>query len=332
MRPYETLTARGQVRRLHELAHAMLGHYHLGAVRLSFVQRKVNAIFRVCAPDGCFYALRIHPPQADPEAIAGELHWLMAMRRTTDLLVPEPVPAAHRALLVTLAVPSVLEPHHGVLLRWLPGRLRSPEYVSRRQLEHVGATIAALHAHAARYVPAAPLHRQRWDADRMVGRSATLAETMLAHEWLGAGDRDLLTALAVKIRVALDALCSDAAVWGLIHADLHPWNMVWQRGRVGVFDFDDCGAGHYLFDLAVALANWSDGGAPTGRYQAILTGYAQARPLLPRDERLLPTLMQGRACRSIIGWLQRTPPGIAPSVHILGLLAQLRRLAGVNGG
>jgi Ser/Thr protein kinase RdoA (MazF antagonist) len=99
----------------------------------------------------------------------------------------------------------------------------------------------------------------------------------------------------------------------------------------GVFDFDGCGAGHYLFALAVALANWSDGGAQTDRYQAILTGYAHVRPLLPRDERLLPTLMQGRACRSIIGWLQRTPSGIAPSAYILGLLAQLRRLAGVNG-
>ena len=88
--------------------------------------------------------------------------------------------------------------------------------------------------------------------------------------------------------------------------------MVWQRDRVGVFDFDDCGAGHYLFDLAVALANWSDGGAQTGRYQAILTGYAHVRPLLPRDERLLPTLMQGRACRSIIGWLQRTPLASRP--------------------
>src|SRR5262245_20837192 len=113
MRPYETLTTSGQVRRLQELAHAILGHYHLGAGRLSFVQRQVNAIFRVCAPDGCCYALRIHPPQADPAAMAGELHWLLAMRRTTDLLVPEPVLTVNHALIVTLAVPSVLEPHHG---------------------------------------------------------------------------------------------------------------------------------------------------------------------------------------------------------------------------
>ena len=124
---------------------------------------------RLC-PRRLLLPLRIHPPQADPKAMAGELHWLMAMRHTTDLLVPEPVPTAHRALLVTLATPSVLEPHHGVLLRWLPGRIRSPEYVSMRQLEHVGATIAALHAHAARYVPAA---------------SCTASAGMLTGWWVG---------------------------------------------------------------------------------------------------------------------------------------------------
>jgi Ser/Thr protein kinase RdoA (MazF antagonist) len=37
-----------------------------------------------------------------------------------------------------------------------------------------------------------------------------------------------------------------------IHADVHPWNVKWSRGRLSVFDFDDSGLGFPVQDLAVS--------------------------------------------------------------------------------
>jgi Ser/Thr protein kinase RdoA (MazF antagonist) len=65
----------------------------------------------------------------------------------------------------------------------------------------------------------------------------------------------------------------------LIHADLHLDNALFHRGEVQVIDFDDCGHGYLVYDLAVAL--WELRHRPD--YQAfqdaMLAGYGSVRPL-----------------------------------------------------
>jgi Ser/Thr protein kinase RdoA (MazF antagonist) len=112
----------------------------------------------------------------------------------------------------------------------------------------------------------------------------------------------------------------------MIHADLHPGNMPWQQGRVGAIDFDDCGAGHYLFDLAVALVNWTDGGTDHGRYDAILTGYTRVHPLPGPCPQVLQVFMAARCVRPIIAWMHRTTHLRTPPLRVIELLAQLRRM------
>lgn len=53
-----------------------------------------------------------------------------------------------------------------------------------------------------------------------------------------------------------------AANYGLIHADLHPWNMSYHQGRIQVFDFDDCQYDFFLKEAAAALfsSNWHPDG------------------------------------------------------------------------
>ena len=69
--------------------------------------------------------------------------------------------------------------------------------------------------------------------------------------------------------------------FGLIHADLHLDNALFWRGEVRVIDFDDCGFGYWLYDIAVAL--WELRHRDDyGRFRAaLIDGYAQHRPLPP---------------------------------------------------
>src|SRR5262245_25988595 len=103
MKAFEALTYAGQVRRLRRLAERALGAYGLGGARLAALTNSENMTFRVDAPDGERYVLRIHRPnRKSVAAIRSELLWLAALRRDTDLIVPDPVPSADGAL-VTLA-------------------------------------------------------------------------------------------------------------------------------------------------------------------------------------------------------------------------------------
>jgi Ser/Thr protein kinase RdoA (MazF antagonist) len=68
---------------------------------------------------------------------------------------------------------------------------------------------------------------------------------------------------------------------GLIHADLHLDNALFWRGDVRVIDFDDCGFGYWLYDIAVSL--WELRRRDDyGQFRAaLINGYTQHRPLPP---------------------------------------------------
>jgi Ser/Thr protein kinase RdoA (MazF antagonist) len=61
----------------------------------------------------------------------------------------------------------------------------------------------------------------------------------------------------------------------LIHADIHPWNVMWNEGDVAVFDFDDCVIGLPAQDIAVTLY-YND---TEEQDAAFLAGYQQVSPL-----------------------------------------------------
>jgi Ser/Thr protein kinase RdoA (MazF antagonist) len=61
---------------------------------------------------------------------------------------------------------------------------------------------------------------------------------------------EVLEVVSAQLRQGFDLLGRAAPLWGLIHADLHRDNILLHHGEIGVIDFDDCGWGYYLFDLA----------------------------------------------------------------------------------
>lgn len=78
--------------------------------------------------------------------------------------------------------------------------------------------------------------------------------------------------------------------YGLIHNDLHPWNMIVNtRGEITVIDFDVCAYHYFIKDIAIALfhVNWSGnprkGGSKddylTGFFQNFMSAYAQENTL-----------------------------------------------------
>jgi Ser/Thr protein kinase RdoA (MazF antagonist) len=64
----------------------------------------------------------------------------------------------------------------------------------------------------------------------------------------------------IELGKQIEHLPRNRAGYGLIHNDLHPWNMiVSQQGKITVIDFDVCAYHYFIKDIAIALfhVNWS---------------------------------------------------------------------------
>ena len=271
------LTRRAQLAKLRQVAMAALRRYPLADGRLTFVAHGENTTFRHDDGDGG-HLVRVHRPQRHGRgvdtvaAIRSEIAWLQAIRKDTELAVPEPVAARDGAPTVTVAAGG--ETRVCSVLRWMDGRIHeeSPRPVHLRRL---GEAMAGLHNQADAWTPPADFVRIQWDHETFFGHVMVYGDTPAAGCW-----HLLPSEVRARFRAVDDRmvdLIPEAGDAGLIHADLHLGNALFHRGAVRLIDFDDCGTGPRLYDLAVALWELRDCSDYPAFRDALLAGYRDRR-------------------------------------------------------
>ena len=92
----------------------------------------------------------------------------------------------------------------------------------------------------------------------------------------------VIAAVADRFLSHLSPLDNDATATGMIHGDLVAKN--WLRGPAGLalIDFDHCGWGYFVYDLAALCIQLLDEAAFPRLRAALLAGYAGQRAL-PED-------------------------------------------------
>lgn len=297
LRPYASLGRRGELGRLRRIAGVVLHRFGIDDARLTVLRHEHNTTFRVDTTTGR-YVLRLNRIGVhDERTIASEMTWLIALAEDTDLGVPVPVAARDGSLVVSESVPGVPEPRLGVLLRWQEGRLVDRR-LTPRHLASVGALLGDMQRHAQRWTPPKGFARPRVDVLTAAARRASVAgppeeETRGVHptpddeasalalvaRLLGDAARRVLADGLRSARRSTAALAGAHKGWGLIHADLHYENVLFRNGRPLAIDFDDCGWGDYLYDLAVPLSELEDRSNYEALRDGLLDGYARQRPL-----------------------------------------------------
>jgi len=102
---------------------------------------------------------------------------------------------------------------------------------------------------------------------------------MLSHkEW------SVFEHCADRFREAAVSLGSSSEVFGLIHGDFHHGNFLSQKGKIAVIDFDDCGFGHFAYDLAVLLSVIVRRPNYPELRSTLLKGYRSIRPFPEEHE------------------------------------------------
>ncbi|TVR82005.1 MAG: homoserine kinase [Rhodospirillales bacterium] len=307
---------------------AFVADYAIGAVVAckGIAEGVENSNFLLATDRGTFI-LTLYERRVRPEDLP---FFLGLMEHLAAAGVPCPVP---------------VRAQDGTALRMLAGRpaaivtfLRGlwPKRPTPHHCSGVGEALAALHLAGLDF----PCGRSN---DLSVQGWRALLEACVSH-----GDRfaaDLADDLAEELTAELAAL---ETAWpqqlpaGIIHADLFPDNVFFERDRLsGVIDFYFACRDFLAYDLAICLNAWCfepDGSFNITKARRLLTAYHARRPLTASELAALPLLARGAAMRFLLtrlyDWLNTPRNALVSPKNPAEYLQKLRfhrRIRGPEG-
>lgn len=303
-RPYSELTTPGQIRRLRLLAKDALPRFRLRAdTPLKLLNHGENTTFRVEDARGRLRVLRLHRPgYQTTTAIRSELMWLSALARDTDLRVPAPITGRDGGTVQVVSHRLVEQPHACTLLTWIPGRFRI-RGGSHADYALMGRLGAELHQHGAQWKRPAGFRRRAWTEKGLVSPNALWGDPIGAP-YLRAAQRRVLEAARERLLDELGEYGRAKDRFGLIHADLHTGNVLVHEGRAYPIDFDDCGAGWFMYDAAVSLLTSLQHPKYADAKAGYLEGYRSVRDLDDIHVDAIDRFIIARRL-AITGWLTK---------------------------
>lgn len=279
MKDYYSLTNRGRALRLRQLAIAALANYDLDVKSVRLITNSFNGIFRVDARDGRAFVLRVCRPTETENGLPrlrSEMMWLAALRRDTDIVVPEPLQTRAGDYVTLAQVDAVPEARYCVVFSWLPGR-DFDQQLNEATMEQFGALAAKLHQHAATWTPPGGFAIGRYDTP-FPFEPPILFNDEYRH-LLPPARRDLFRETVERAQAAIDRLKDGGVPMRVIHCDLHRWNVKVIRGALCAFDFQEIMWGYPVQDIGITLYYfYGEREFPTWR-AAFERGYRRIAPL-----------------------------------------------------
>ena len=292
------------------LAEKVLGAWDLSPASVELVSVSENRVYRVASTEGEHYALRVHRPGYHTLAeLESEVRWTRALD-DAGIGVPAAIPTRKGRHFVEVEPGEGEGVRFAALTRWLSGRplhdhLGDATVAARADAyRQLGRLMARMHEQAVRWETPAGFTRHSLDADGLMGEAPFWGRFWDLPQ-LSRAERRLLASARDQLHARLAAL-GKARAYSMIHADLHPANVLVVDGRPCAIDFDDAGFGWHAYDLAVAL--FFELGQPTfeATRDALVEGYRSARWLSEEDLERLPEFLLARSL-AFVGWLSARP-------------------------
>jgi Ser/Thr protein kinase RdoA (MazF antagonist) len=278
-----------------------------GAVTLSTQFGK--CCLRVRTWRGALAQLRLVQDTGDTGSRLGaEMEWLEILAQAR-LRVPRPLPWS-TGNPVSPALPDGSGGMwRAVCCTWVPGRhldagLRSGE------LRRIGAVLGRLHTLGV----SAPAHivaaRPTWGMEHLLLLATTLRDiasgTITSHRGVSPETIAGLRTAHDELTAAISILPTTPNHVGLIHTDVHQWNIRISRCDVGLLDFEDFGTGRFSTDLASLQLELGERSDATRLFDALLDGYAGVRTP-PREFGHDLRVMQAFRHLDLAGWVLSWP-------------------------
>lgn len=264
-------------------ASEILNRYMLSHAQVTFIGRSQNTTYRVDTATQGKFLLRIHHGidtdddlsqgfWQEPSMIRSELLWLDALRRDTDLVVPEPIQNQDGQWVTELPSSAFEKTVWCTLLHWIDGQHLETD-PTQEQVFQLGVLQAHLHQHAACWSQPSNFKRPTYDANYFYSSLRQLC-SLRGQEIMSSGDYEVFQTAIEKVQQLMLDLERTPNTWGIVHADLHEANYILHQKQICPLDFGRCGFAFYLYDVALTL-NYIH---PSMRCY-LFEGYQSVRPI-----------------------------------------------------
>jgi len=260
------------------------------------INHSENHTFRVDGPGSARHILRLHRPHYQSRtAIQSELAWLEALE-----VVDIPVPRVLRARDGT-AVQEVAPDRFAALFAFEDGVHPTPEQDLVALFATLGRYAATLHTQVIGWEQPDRFVRPIWDAIGLLEPAGLWGDWRKAPHVEGEVLADL-TALDARLRSDLTLYGTDIDRFGLIHADMRLANLLVDGERLVLLDFDDCGFGWFMYDLAASLSFFETSPQVPALIRSWVGAYMQVRPLKSDDIRMIDAMILLRRM-ALLAWI-----------------------------
>ena len=280
---------------------------------VELIAHSENVTFRVSVRGrNTDLVLRLHRPRYNSiEELNSERIWTRALKES-GISVQDSLLTRQGQQFELVDIPGTDEQRYAGMTTWLEGMLLS-EYLAtssdgeerKRLFRRIGGIAAAIHNQSTLWKEPPGFKRRRLDLDGLLGEAPHWGR-FWEHAELTKTEKELLLRARERARTALSAYGERPDNFSLIHADLHPANIIYNEDDLALIDFDDSAYGWHMYEIASALIEDRFLPGFAALRDALLEGYLEHRPLAERDVDMLPDflLLRGMA---IIGWLHQRP-------------------------
>lgn len=288
-----------------QVAARAVQRYDFAGDTATLLQLSENATYLVSDPatgakDG---VLRIgRPGYHTMEEYQSEMAWLRQINDYTPLLVANPLEASDGTNIQVVKGPDGRD-YYCVICEFLEGASpdENDEGNAVKQYRALGETTAYLHRQTEIWNGTKRLVRCHWIFDTIIG------ERPLWGRWQDMPDmtpevESELGRCAAIIKRRLERYGRTPENYGLIHADLRIANLLVEGDQIKVIDFDDCGFGWHLHDLASALSFIETKAIVPDLVNAWLDGYRSVLPFTDTDFMEIDTFIMMRRMQ-LMAWI-----------------------------
>jgi Ser/Thr protein kinase RdoA (MazF antagonist) len=260
------------------LAQSALRVFGVTAREVAFLGHNSGVAYRVESARSGRLLLKVHAPQGESEglpvaAIRSGLGWLATMEETTDVAVQAPLTDLSGDRLPTVHFRGVSLPCS--LQTWLDGEHVAE--LSADQAFAVGDLIGRWHTASEQHAPTTD-GAVRYDGPHL-GRALDDLRVLSTTGAITEDSWHTIEAATGLVRDLIEGIGTSRAVFGVVHGDVNPDNViVADNGTVGLIDLAQLAFAPYLWDLGVALYQYSYQDPSIRR--ALVAGYRSARPHL----------------------------------------------------
>ena len=232
-----------------------------------------NMLFFLDTEDARF-TLRIYRAGTSIDKIRSEVYWLKALWNNGQIKTLSPVPGRDGEMIQSIS-PNDLPSRYATVYDWIPGETlaeKTPELI-----RNLGTMVGRMHHVSETLELPQWFTRPRYDIDSVTLKIEAALES--DHTDASAEEFAKLSSLSSRCSQFVTEQGEGRNVFGLIHSDLEPHNIIISDGQPCPIDIVEFGFGYYISDILTLSRHLNED------EQAIFfEGYQEIRAL-PKDYR-----------------------------------------------